>query len=140
MSYFVGRRASLGIAREATRGTFVTPTYWLPYESLKIDDKAIVVDAGGAFAQIEDSMESFVTKKFAEGEIEAILDDKAIGVILSALVGSAPSSSGSTNYTHTFTLANSNQHTSLALMVQDPNSATAFALAMLDSFEISLFF
>ncbi len=137
MGYYVGRRGSLGVAKEATRGLPLNPTYWIPYNSITHDDKAIVVDQESAFGNIADSDNAFVTKKFGEGEFEADLDDKAIGLILTALMGAAPASTGGpTNYTHTFAFTNTNQHQSLSLLVQDPNSARMFPMGMLDKFEI----
>ena len=139
MAYFVGRRGSLGAAKEGTRGQATTPALWVPYNSVSFDDKAVVVDSEGAFGQIADSYEAYIVKKFAEGDIEFDLDDKFIGLILTALAGAAPSSSaGPTNYTHTYTLANSNQHQSLSLLVQDPNVAKMFRLAMIDKLTIKI--
>lgn len=138
MGYYVGRRGALGIALESTRGTVVAPTYWVPYNSVSFDDKAVIVDSEGAFGNIADTYESYVVKKFAEGEIEFDLDDKAIGVILAAVAGAAPSSAGSTNYTHTYTLSNTNQHKSLSIYVQDPNLSRMYRLSMIDKFTIKI--
>lgn len=139
MAYYVGRRGSLGVARETTRGTAATPTYSIPYNSISFDDKAVVIDSEGAFGQIADSYESYVVKKYGEGDVEFDLDDKAIGTILAGVAGSAPSSSaGPTNYVHTYTLANNNQHSSLSLLVQDPNLSRMFRLAMIDKFSIKV--
>lgn len=138
MSYYIGRRGSLGISKEASRGTATAPEYYIPYNSISFDEKTVVVDSEGAFGQIADSYESYVVKKYAEGEFEYDLDDKAIGTILSAVAGAAPSSAGSTNYVHTYTLANTNQHQSLSLLVQDPNLTKLFRLAMVDKFTIKV--
>jgi len=138
-AYYVGRRGSLGVARETTRGTAVAPTYSIPYNSIGFDDKAVVIDSEGAFGQIADSYESYVVKKYGEGDVEFDLDDKAIGTILCGVAGAAPSSSaGPTNYVHTYTLANTNQHSSLSLLVQDPNLSRMFRLAMIDKFSIKV--
>jgi len=139
MAYFVGRRGSLGIAKEGTRGLATTPSYWVPYNSISFDDKAVVVDQESAVGRIEDSDASFVTKKFAEGEFEYDLEDEIIGLILAGVAGAAPSSSaGPTNFIHTYTLSNANQHQSLSLLVQDPNVARMFRLAMIDKFTINV--
>jgi len=139
MSYYVGRRGSLGAAKSATRNLATAPALWVPYNSVSFDDKAVVIDSEGAFGQIADTYESYVTKKFAEGDIEFDLDDKFIGLILTGLAGASPSSSaGPTNYTHTYTLANTNQHQALSLLVQDPNTAKMFRLAMIDKFTIKV--
>lgn len=137
--YYLGRRGSLGIAKEVTRGISVAPSYWIPYNSISFDEKAVIVDSEGAFGNIADSYESYVTKKYAEGEFEYDLDDKAIGAILCGVAGAAPSSSaGPTNYVHTYTLQNTNQHQSLSLLVQDPNLTKMFRLGMIDKFSIKI--
>lgn len=140
MSYYVGRRGSLGISKEASgaRGVPVAPTYWIPYTSISFDEKAVIVDSEGAFANIADSYESHVVKKYSEGDVEFDLDDKAIGLILAGVVGAVPSSTGSTNYTHTYSISNTNQHQSLSMVVQDPNVTKNFPLSMIDSFTISV--
>jgi hypothetical protein len=136
--YYVGRRGSLGIAKETVRGQSTTPSYWIPYNSISFDENAVVVDSEGAFGQIADSYESYVTKRYAEGEFEYDLDDKAIGAILCAVAGAAPVSTGSTNYSHAFSLSNTNQHQSLSLLVQDPNLTKMFRLGMVDKFSIKI--
>lgn len=139
MAKFVGRRAALGIAREITRGTIVVPsTYWIPTNSIDFDDKAEVIDQESALGSIQSGMSAHVVKKYAMGSFEADLEDKMIGLILSALVGAAPSTSGSTNYTHAFSIANTNSHQSVTLAVVDPNATGIFPMAMLDTFEINV--
>lgn len=140
--YYVGRRGSLGAAKEGlttARGTPVTPALWAPYNSISLDDKTVTIDSEGAFGQIADSYESYCVKKYGEGEIEFDLDDKFIGLILSGVMGASPSSSaGPTNYVHTYTLSNTNQHQSLSLLVQDPNISRMFPLSMIDKFTIKV--
>ena len=138
MGYFVGRRANLGVAKESTRGTGVVPSYWIPFSSLSFDNKAVVVDQEASFGNVADTLSAHVVKKYAEGSYEADLEDKAIGLILSNVLGATPSSSGSTNYTHTYTFQNTNQAQSLSLFVQDPNGQTLFPLSMIDKFEIKV--
>jgi len=138
MAYYVGRRGSLGVARETTRGAAATPTYSIPYNSISFDDKAVLVDQTSAFGRIEDADSTYVTKKYGEGEFEYDLEDKAIGTILCGVAGAAPTSTGPTNFTHVYTLQNTNQHASLSLLVQDPNLKRMFRLAMVDKFTIKV--
>lgn len=138
MAYYVGRRGSLGIARETSRGVAVAPTYWVPYNTLSFDDKAVVVDEDSAVGRIEDSDSNYITKLYGEGEFEYDLEDKILGVILAGVMGAVDTPSGGANFTHTYTLANNNQHQSLSLLVQDPNVARMFRLAMIDKFTIKV--
>lgn len=139
MGNFIGRSANLGIAVEGTRGTPLAPTFWLPYRSVSIDDKAVAVVQDTAFGNIADSDETYLTKKFSEGDIEFDLEDLALGAILTGLIGTGPSTSAGPPYTHTYTLDDdSNQHESLAIAVKDPNGQTIFPLSMVDTFEITV--
>lgn len=139
MAVYVSRRASLGIAKEATRGTPVAPTIWIPYADISFDDKIEQARHEAGYANIADSEQAHVVKKYAEGSVKAELYDKALGAILMAVFGAAPSSSaGPTNYTHTFTLQENNQHQSLSLYIQDPNGTTMFPMTMVDKFEFDV--
>lgn len=135
---YVGRRSVLGIAKEAVRGTALAPTYYIPNSSISFDQKAVTVDSEGAFNNIADGYEAHVVKKYGEGEFEADLDDKAIGVVLCGVMGAAPVSAGSTNFTHTYSVTNTNTHQSLSVYVGDPNTATLFPRAMVDTFSLSV--
>ena len=73
-----------------------------------------------------------------EGEIEAQLYDKALGIILTGLIGAAPSTTGSDPYTHTYTLANNNQHKSISVYWKDPDRDYMFPLGMLNSLQLSV--
>src|SRR3990167_9828724 len=103
MTKFVGRRGQLGIAVEATRGTPVSPTLWVPWATMSFQDRIEEVREEQGLGIIADSDSKYVTQKMGEGEIEAQLYDKALGIILTGLIGAAPSTTGSDPYTHTYT-------------------------------------
>ena len=139
---YVGRRAELGVGIETTRGAYdavKTPDFWIPYTSISADSRAVVQVQEGSMGNIADSDDSHITKTHGEGSFEAQMYDKAVGAILCNVMGATPASAGATPTTHTYTLADeSNSHTSLCFFVQDPNGATAFPGAMIDSYEISV--
>lgn len=138
MTKFVGRRGTLGIAVEATRGTAVNPTYWLPYVTMSFKDTIMSAREEQGMGNIADSDSFFVTMRMGEGEVESQLYDKALGYILTSLLGAAPSSSGSDPYTHTYTLSQSNQAKSLSLYWTDPDRSYMFPLAVVDSLQVSV--
>lgn len=137
MTKFIGRRGLLGVAIEATRGTPVAPTFWVPHSTMSFFDRTETAREEQGLGVIADSDSNYVVMKFGEGEVEAELYDKALGVILTGVMGAAPSTGGSNPYTHTFTLANNNQHKSLSLYWEDPDRNYIFPMAMIDSFQIS---
>lgn len=138
MSKFIGRRGSVGLAKESSAGTPVTPTVWLPVTSITFDDKTTTVVGEHGLGNIADSDDRFVTNKYGEGECEFELDDKAIGLILSSLIGASPSTGGGNPYTHTYTLANTNTHQTLSLAYQDPDGTKMFPYVVVDSLTITV--
>lgn len=74
----------------------------------------------------------------AEGDIECMFDDKNLGIILTSLLGASPVITGSSPWTHTYTLSNSNQHQSLSILYQDPDLAEIFPMAVVDSFKMTV--
>lgn len=141
MTKFAGRRGSLALAIEDTRG--VAPTsandyFWVPFSTLSFKDTVEEAREEQAMGVLADSDSKFVVMKMGEGEIEAELYDKALGVILAGVMGALPSTSGSNPYTHAYTLSNSNQHQSVAIYWKDPDRSDMFKLGMVDSLQISV--
>lgn len=138
MAEIIGRRTSLGVARETTRGTGVAPTYWMPRTELSFDDRVERVVSGEAMGHIDDSSDAFVTAKYADGSINAEVRDDSFGLFLYALLGSCSSAAlGGGDYRHTFTESNSNQHQSLTLTTDSANGDKMFELSMLNNLEIA---
>lgn len=139
MTKFVGRRGSIALAKETVRGTAtVANAFWIPWATIDFDDKAEVVRETQAFGRRASGDSQFVTQVMGEGKIEAEIYDKALGIILSSLLGSTPSTSGSGTYTHAFTLSNSNQSQSLSILYQDPDTAKIFPLGVVGSLKVTV--
>ena len=138
MTKFVGRRGQLGIAVESSRGTAVSPVFWVPFASLTFFDRVEEVIEEQGQGVIADADSRYVTMKMGEGDIEAQLYDKALGAILTGVLGASPSTGAGPPYTHTYTLANTNQHKSLSLYWEDPDRNEVFALGMVNSLQLSV--
>lgn len=138
MTKFVGRRGNLGVAVEATRGTPVTPTYWMPRVTMSFFDRTESAREEQGMGNIADSDSIYVTMRMGEGDIEAQLYDYGLGYILTSLLGATPSSSAGPPYTHTYTLSQTNQPKSLTLYWQDPDRSYIFPLAVVDSLNITV--
>jgi hypothetical protein len=144
---FIGRRINLGIGREATRGTGVTPTFWVPRTTLNFDFKVNKHLEEESLGVIEDSDATFVTEKWGEGNVEGEVRDKSFGLMLYAMLGSVSSAlvgGEAAVYDHTFSLSQTNNHQSLTFTVNNPISDDAsegdyrFPLVMLDSLDLTL--
>ncbi len=140
MTKFVGRRGKLAIAIESTRGTppAAASFFWVPNVTMSFADRTEVAREEQGQGVIADNDSVYVTMKMGEGDVEAQLYDKALGVILTGVLGAAPSTAGSNPYTHTYTLSNTNQHKSISLYWQDPDRSDMFPLGMVNSFQVSV--
>lgn len=140
MAKFIGRRVSVGIALESTRGTVAVPTYVLGKTDYNLDDKANKAVSGEGVGSISgNGCVAVVTGKFAEGSVEFEIGAKSLPAILKAVVGGSISSSAQgTGYKHSLSLLESNQHPTLSVTLDDPNGDVVFAGAMVDSFDFSV--
>lgn len=141
MTKFAGRRGSLALAIEDSRG--VPPTsssdyFWVPFATMSFKDTVEEAREEQGMGVLADGDSKYVVMKMGEGEVEAQLYDKALGVVLAGVLGAMPSSSGGNPYTHTYTLSNSNQHQSVSLYWTDPDRKDMYKLGMVDSFQISV--
>ncbi len=138
MSKFVGRLGTVGIAKEATSGTIVTPTMYVPFNSISFDDKVTTAREEEGLGRIEDSDSNYVVNKYGEGDLEFDLNDLNLGVFLTSLLGGSPTTTGGPTYTHAFTLANTNTHKTISLAYQDPDQTKIFPFTMIDGLEITV--
>ena len=140
MSKFIGRRVNVGIGKETSRGTAVAAGFTIPKTNYTVDDKANKARAGESFSNISGGgSQAIVTGRFAEGAIEGELNVNSFGLLLLATLGaSSVAAYATTAYKHTFTLANTNQHTTLTILCKDPIGDVAFKGCMIDTLEISI--
>lgn len=139
MTKFVGRRGSIAISKETSRGvpTIANP-FWVPFVTIDFDDEATVVRETQAFGNRADGDSSFVTQVMGEGKITAQLYDKALGLILASLLGSVPTTTGGGPFTQTYLPSQSNQLQSLSILYQDPDIGKVFNLGVVDSLKITV--
>lgn len=138
MAKWIGRRINVGLALENIRGAAQAPVFLLPDVDLSFDDMVTKVRSVSAIGRIESSEEAFVTTKFGEGEITGEIRSESFGALLYALLGdyTPDASPDGSAYTNAFAIKQSNQHQSMTLVVDDPNTKEAYALTMIDSLEI----
>lgn len=138
---WVGRRATIGLARETTRGTYRAPQHWLPRTSLTFDDKVNKHLEEESLGVIDDSDATFLTERWGEGDMEAEVRDDSFGLLLYAMLGSLSTAGvggDAAAYDHTFTLSQTNNHQSLSITLDDPIDTTTFPLVMLDSLTLNV--
>lgn len=140
MSKFIGRLVNVGIGKESSRGTRAAATFTIPKTKYAFDDKANKVSSGESFGNISGmGGQSVVAGRFSEGSLEAEINSNSFGLILLATLGTdTPAAYSTSAYKHTYTLANTNQHTSLSIYTSDPIGITLFKGCMLDTLEIDI--
>ncbi|MCX6113138.1 MAG: phage tail tube protein [Proteobacteria bacterium] len=141
MGKYTGRDIKIGISKESTRGVATPASYWIPRRDFDVQDKASIIIDDQSYGVIEDSVDARVVNKWSEGKISGLVRDKAIGLfLLNALGTSTPTTSSPESgvITHTFTVAQSHQHQSLTINVDDTiEGDEQYALAMLKTLEIN---
>lgn len=130
----IGRRFSIGIAKEATRGTAVSSAnHWLPFSDASLDEKFENVTQDEAYGIIEDSVGQFRVKNWAEGTLKVPVTDLSLPLILYAMLGASADSTHSGEsvvYDHKATVGESAQHQSLTLFIHDPLSGVDYSHAL----------
>jgi len=144
MPKFIGRRVSTGLGKEATWGTGVAPSHWIPHTALTFDDKATKAVSAEALGNISGmGRDSAVTQKWAEGDIEGEINANSFGLIMLSLFGADPGTSvieAGQVWKHDWdTLINTNTHSSLSIYADDPVTTddSLFRGSKVDSLNIS---
>lgn len=138
MTKFVSRRGSLGLAIESVKGTAVAPTYWVPYTTMSFFDKTETQAENQGMGVIADQDSLYVTMQMGEGDVDAQLYDQALGYILSSLLGTTPTTTGSNPYTHSFALSQTNVPQTLTVAWHDPDRNYLFPNAVVESLKCSV--
>lgn len=140
MAKFIGRRVNVGIGKETSRGVGVASSQTIPKINYTFDDKANKARAGEGLGNISGGgSQAIVVSRFSEGSIDGEIDVNSFGLILLATFGTeSVAAYQTTAYTHTYTLANTNQHTTLSIHCDDPIQDKIFKGCMVDSLEFEI--
>jgi len=139
MNKYSGDLLEGGIAKEATRGTFVAPQYGVKWVDIDHVDKTIMAVDESRSGILEDSRNSHVVGTFAEGNIGGYVRDAEIGLPILSMFGTvADATVESGVYDHTFDMLAGNQKQSLSIHKKNPNGGRDHALAMVSKLEISV--
>jgi len=141
MSDFSGRRISVGIGKETTRGTAAGAAYWLQHLLIDFLPKSTKIYNISGLGVLDESNAAEIVKDWAEGKIEGKVTDKAFGLLLLSLFGTDTPTlhAGETAvYDHVYTETNTNTNQSLTITRKDPNEDYQYALGMLKQLEITV--
>lgn len=138
---FSGRKVAYGIAKEVTRGTGVTPTFWLGWMDSDLADTGKTQTNESAINVLDQNSGAEIVELTGGGKIGGLLNDQSIGLVLYSLAGShsvVAHASETTVYDHTFSESQTNTSQSVTLTRKDPNVDNQFALSMLKTLELDV--
>lgn len=141
MTYFIGRKFNIGIAKETTRGTAVAAAYWLPKTDFAVEDKINYVIDEASLGTIEDANSQDITGTYSEGNVAGRVTDASIGLIMLATLGSETATTlvQTGVYDHVFGVLQSASHPSLTLSVTEPNATNLrYVRSLIDSLDLEM--
>lgn len=137
-----GRLINVGIAKEATRGTGVTPSYWLQHTGCTFVPKSEKAVYNASLGVLNESSATAKVKEWAEGNLSGLVNDKSFGLVLLSILGTVNSvqkSEPNTGvYDHTITQQQSNLPTTLTVQRKDVNNDEQFVLATASKLSIEV--
>jgi hypothetical protein len=144
MSKGIGRLLSIGIAKEAVRGTAqAAADFWVPFMEASLEEKDSKAIDEQAIGVIEGSTDEKIVKQWAEFSMKGIVGDKHFPLFLFSTLGNLvtvanPDVSGVVK-DHTITVAEHAQHQSLTLFLKEPLSGQDYkhALGMVEDLELN---
>lgn len=139
MSKYIGRRVNIGLGPESTRGTRADATQWIPKVDYTLWDKANKATSEESLSHISAyGSHEIVTQQHAEGSLSGEINLRSFPLILWSTFGGLSSAAENSDYKHTITLSNSNQHKSLTVHTLEDNGNRAFPLTVVDSLDITI--
>lgn len=141
MAKYSGDLQEGGLAKEATRGTFVPSQYGIKWEEFSVVDKAIIAQDESRSGILEDARNSHVVGTFAEGDIGGPVRDLIIGLPILSMFGTVADALVQTGvYDHTFDMQAGNQKQSLSLSKKNSNAGGSqdHALCMVSKLELTV--
>jgi hypothetical protein len=139
-SPYSGRRAAIGFTKSTTRDTTsASVDYWVPFAAYSFNEKVTKAKDDNGLGYLESPRGADIIKRWNEGDIEFNIRDKFIGLLLLSLFGSESNAAASPQAgcgTHTFSVAESNQHQSLNIWKKTPVEALQAGNCMINSFSL----
>lgn len=111
----------LGVAMEATYGTAVPPVYYVPYDSIKVEDDIKKVVDDGKRGILTKDFNSYDGAKSGTVEIDSMAYPDVLGFFLKAIFGQDTVTGASSPYSHKFTVSNA---LCPSITIQDYNAIT----------------
>lgn len=141
MSFYHGRRALVGGGRESPRGTDKSPDYWFQVIDHNLNPSADYARDESAYGRIEGVAGAEVIRTYAKPFVHGQVYSKSFPLIMLTAFGNVVTTADSPEddaNTHTFAVAQSNEHPSLSLTFANPAGNQRVNLAMLKSLDLDI--
>jgi len=119
----VGARREIALTKETARGTSVAPASgdFILHNAHTVLPQVEKAEHKGANGTINQFHAADVVKEWTQGNIPMIVEEHKLGTLGNLIMGVAPTSAGSTTFTHTWAgMAQTNAHISHTLSIADP--------------------
>jgi hypothetical protein len=111
----------LGVAMETTYGTAVPPVYYVPYNTIKVEDDIKKILDDGKRGILTKDFNSYDGAKSGTVEIDSMAYPDVLGFFLKAIFGQDTVTGSASPYSHKFTVANT---LCPSVTIQDYNTVT----------------
>lgn len=141
MAKIIGRTGAIGFGVEATRGTAVAPTFWIPVQSYSYDDKVGYLKNDSAMGRIEEFNSADINQEWGEGDYGGKIFIDSVGAELTTVFGASPTSTQrltSGVYDHEYVVANNNSHKSGTVAYIDDIEDKRFPYAMVNTWSLEV--
>lgn len=140
MGKFIGRQQYFGLAKETTRGTAeATADHWYPFTDFSVQERVEKTTDAPAYGVIEKSGSIETIRKYAQGDITALVGINGMPLVMYNVLGNLTSSdNGDQTYTHSLTVDQNPTHQSLTMIRKDGVNQHAFPLGMVESFGVDV--
>lgn len=138
MTNFPGSLRNIGIGVEATKGTAVTPDYWVPIIGGSVIPLVEYAEDDSNFGRLEGPAGADDVSEDAIIKFNANIRTDWFGSVCAQLFGDASSANVETTaYDHTFTFGNTVANNTLSIAQKDPNADEVAVYSMLNSMNLS---
>ena len=132
------RKEQLGIALEATPGTAVAPTHYIPFLECSLEEKLeIISDNQAKGRRLGEGSDAVEGKKSGEGKIEVVLDPDTAPYWLALAFGAIESAPDGDNFAHTCELSEENDPLTASIWRDRVVDAVQFVNAVVDTLELT---
>ena len=136
---YVGRKAHIGIGKQAQAGSEVDPAYWMLRSSFDFDQKqGTMLDESG-LGNLDAISESEVMETWSEGNVgEGYVRDASIGLLLNAFWNSVTPNTVAGVTTHTFSANDQLADPLFTVTMTNPNRSEQYVDCKLAGLELSI--